>query len=95
MQLKWKIFLVSLFLITAAVSVTAFVVLHLDFSAEIENLRSAAVQEHTYLSVSLQNRIAYERLGDDVPVLEADNIARLAFLTVGARLSHREKNRIC
>ena len=95
MQLKWKIFLVSLFLITAAVSVTAFVVLRLDFSAEIENLRSAAVREHTYLSVSLQNRIAYERLSDDVPVLGDDDIARLASLTVGARISNRDKNRLC
>lgn len=77
MKLKWKIFLLSLIFIMAAVGITAITVLHVTFTSAVNGLRQNAAAYSSYFISAVENDIAYQRLRDQVAVLsegEAENI---------------------
>lgn len=92
MQLRWRIFLVSLLLIVLAVSTTATVVHGIVFSDRLEELTDNAVQDHANMDSVLQNRAAYERLSVDVPMLDSARLTTVAALAVNSRFSARAGN---
>ena len=76
-------------LIMLAVSTTAMAVHSIVFSDRLKELTDSAVQDHAHLDSALQNRAAYERLSDDVPMLSTAKIATISALAVNSRFSAR------
>lgn len=95
MQLKWRIFLVSLVLIMLAVSGSTMAVLHISMSDRIEALIDQSVQDHAQLAQSLQNRAAYERLQNDLPLLTSERLATVATLSLNSRMAQRAGSALC
>ncbi len=95
MQLKWRIFLVSLALIMLAVAGSAMTVLHIALSDKIQIIMDTSVQDHSQLAQTLQNRVAYERINSNAPLLEDSELSAIAALAISARTSQHEKTNLC
>lgn len=74
MKLWFKIFISSLFLVIAAISVTALIVLFNNQKMTIMRERSRAVSSHEFICASISNNITYERMKSDAFVLSNEDI---------------------
>lgn len=78
-----------------AVSGSAMTVLHISLSDKIEVLMDTSVQDHSRLAQTLQNRVAYERLNNNTPLLYDSELATAATLAVSSRMTQRERTNLC
>lgn len=74
MKLYWKVFLVSLVLIMAAVGITAYSFLHYSLSVSMDSVTDKAVTTHSYIAVSLKNNAEYQRVKNDNLILDCDDM---------------------
>lgn len=74
MKLWFKIFISSLFLVIAAISATALIVLFNNQEMTIMRERSRAVSSHEFICASISNNITYERMKSDAFMLSKEDI---------------------
>ncbi|MBR6558337.1 MAG: ATP-binding protein [Clostridia bacterium] len=74
MKLKWKIFLVSLLFIMAAVAVTFVTILNVTLERSVGADRESAASYHGYFASSVSGRILYKQVSEGVSVLGSTEI---------------------
>lgn len=74
MKLWFKIFISSIFLVIAAVNITAAAVLSNNQNILITRERSRQLSNHEYICASIKNKVIYERLKSDRFLLDDDDI---------------------
>lgn len=74
MKLKWKIFLVSLVFIMAAVAVTFVTILNVTLERSVASDRESAAAYNGYFASSVSGRILYKQVSQGVSVLGSEEI---------------------
>lgn len=95
MQLKWRIFLLSLALIMLAVSGSTMTVLHISLSDRVESLIDEAVVKHSGILSDIQNRAAYERMQSELPLLSEDQISAVVMLSLSSKMAQSAGDELC
>lgn len=86
MKLWFKIFISSLFLVVAAINITAIVILANNQSLVISRERSRAQSSHEFICASIANNITYERLKSDAFMLTKSDIDRVIEKVISQQL---------
>ena len=86
-KLWQKIFLITLTLVVAAISLTSVLLIHNSHQLLVEREKSDAVYEHRYLIASVQNNVAYEQLRQNKFQLSPEDLLGIFNKAIGSQSS--------
>lgn len=87
MKLWQKIFLVTLTLVMAAISLTSILLIRNSHKLLVEREKNDAVYEHRYLIAFMQNNVAYEQLRQNKLQLPQDELLEIFQKSPGSQIS--------